>query len=69
MKRAMIISLALVFAAIVWVAMYVPVAGAEEYTTIRPGGRGGSWEFILPLIYTDSTTVNGEGGSSVRYKQ
>jgi opacity protein-like surface antigen len=66
MKRAIIISLALVFAAIAWVAMYVPVAGAEEYTTIRPGGRGGSWEFILPLIYTDSTTVNGQGGSNVR---
>ena len=66
MKRAMIISLALVFAAIAWVAMYVPVAGAEEYTTIRPGGRGGTMEFILPLMYTDSTTVNGQGGSSLR---
>jgi opacity protein-like surface antigen len=66
MKRAIIISLALVFVAIAWVAMVVPVAGAEEYTTIRPGGRGGNWEFILPLMYTDSTTVNGEGGSSLR---
>ena len=65
MKRAMIISLALVFAAIGF-AMYVPVAGAEEYTTIRPGGRGGTMEFILPLIYTDSTMIKGQGGSSLQ---
>ena len=66
MKRARIISLVLVFAAIAWVAVYVPVAGAEEFTTIRPGGRGGNWEFILPLAYTDTTTVHGQGGSSLR---
>ena len=66
MKRARIISLALIFAAIAWVAVYVPVAGAEEFTTIRPGGRGGNWEFILPLAYTDTTTVHGQGGSSLR---
>lgn len=31
----------------------------------RPEGRAGSWEFILPLIYADSATIDGQGGSSV----
>jgi opacity protein-like surface antigen len=66
MKRAIIISLALVFAVMAWVAMYVPVAGAEEFTSIRPGGRGGNWEFILPLVYSDTTTVSGQSGGSLR---
>jgi opacity protein-like surface antigen len=66
MKRTIIISLALVFAVMAWVAMYVPVAGAEEFTSIRPGGRGGNWEFILPLVYSDTTTVSGQSGGSLR---
>lgn len=31
----------------------------------RPGSRGGNWEFILPLIYSESATVKGQNGSSV----
>ena len=61
----MIIRVALVFAARAWVSLYVPVAEAQQYTTSRSGGRGGNWEFFLPLIYTDSATINGQGGSSV----
>ena len=41
------------------------VAEAQDFTTTRPGGRAGSWEFHLPLIYTDSATIGGQGGSSV----
>ncbi len=45
MKRVIIISLAFVLAAIAGVAIYSPVAEAQQYTAIRPGGRGGTWEF------------------------
>ncbi len=62
MKRAVIMSLAFVFAA---AALYLSAAEAQTYTTVRPDGRGGRWEFILPIIFTDSVTVNGQGGSSV----
>jgi opacity protein-like surface antigen len=40
-------------------------AEAQSYTAPRPGGRGGNWEIYLPLIYSDSATVKGEGGSKV----
>jgi len=39
-------------------------ADAQSFTAVRPGGRGGSWEFYLPLIYSESATINGKGGSS-----
>jgi opacity protein-like surface antigen len=55
----------LVLAAIAGVSFYSPVAEAQEYMASRPGGRGGTWEFSLPLIYSGSTTWNGQGGSSV----
>ena len=65
MKRAIIISLALVIAALAGAALNVSAVEAQTYTTIRPDGRGGQWEFILPIIFTDNATVKGEGGSSV----
>jgi hypothetical protein len=65
MKRAMVISLMLVFAVLAGAVLYVPVAEAQSYTTTRPGSRGGQWEFILPIIFTDSAHIKGEGGSSV----
>jgi opacity protein-like surface antigen len=65
MKRAIIISLALVIAAFAGATLYVPVAEAQTYTAVRPDGRGGQWEFILPITFTDSATVKGQGGSSV----
>jgi opacity protein-like surface antigen len=46
-------------------ALSVPVAEAQGFTTVRPGGRGGHWDFILPIIFSDSTTINGQGGSTV----
>ncbi len=64
MKRVIITGFALL-AAIAGVAIYSPVAEAEEYTAVRPGGRGGNWEFILPLTYSPSVNWNGQGGSSV----
>jgi opacity protein-like surface antigen len=65
MKRTTIIGLALIFAALAAAALYVPAAEAQGFTTGRPGGRGGNWEFFMPLIYADSATINGQGGSSV----
>jgi opacity protein-like surface antigen len=55
----------LVFAAVAASELYVPYAEAQQFTAVRPGGRGGTTEFILPLIYNRSTTINGQGGSSV----
>jgi opacity protein-like surface antigen len=65
MKRTWIIGLMLVVAAIAGAALFVPVAEAQGYTAVRPGGRGGGWDFYLPLTYADSTTINGQNGSSV----
>jgi len=48
----------------VWALMPSP-ADAQGFTTVRPGGRGGSWDFYLPLSYADSARISGEGGSSV----
>lgn len=65
MKRTSIVGLMLVVAAIAVVALYVPVAEAQSFTSVRPGGRGGNWDFYLPIVYADSATINGQGGSSV----
>ena len=65
MKRWMMISMALAFAAIAGAALYIPVAEAQGFTAVRPGGRGGTSDFYLPLIYGDSATISGQGGSSV----
>jgi len=40
------------------------VADAQQFTGTRPGGRAGTWDLILPLVYSDAATFNGEGGSS-----
>jgi opacity protein-like surface antigen len=61
LKRIMVV--ALVIAALE--AIVPGPADAQSYTAVRPGGRGGSMEFFLPLVYTDGTTVTGEGGSKV----
>jgi len=61
LNRIMVV--ALVIAAL---GVFMPEpADAQSFTTVRPGGRGGSWEFFLPLIYTESATINGQNGSSV----
>jgi hypothetical protein len=65
MKRVITISLAFVLATIIGVAIYIPVAEAQQYMTTQTGGRGGTWEFILPLTYTDSATIKGTEGTNV----
>jgi len=65
MKRAIIMSLALVCAALAGVVMNVQTAEAQENTAVRPCSRCGEWEFTLPIIYTDAATLDGEGNSSV----
>jgi opacity protein-like surface antigen len=58
------VRLALVIAAIAGCVL-CPDAGAQGFTSVRSSGRGANWEFSLPLIYIDSTTITGQGGSSV----
>jgi len=60
------ILIASVIVSIVCIMELAAPAGAQQYTTIRPDGRGGSWEFFLPVTYSDTTTIDGQGGSSVR---
>jgi len=65
MKRSTMTRLAVTFAAIVWFAAGIPSADAQSFTTVRPGGRGGTWDFFLPLSYADSARISGQNGSSV----
>jgi opacity protein-like surface antigen len=65
MKRGMIIRLALVLAVIAGVVLFAPVADAQSFTTVRPGGRGGTWDFFMPLTYNPPETWNGQGGSKL----
>ena len=65
MKRTMMVRLLLVVAAIAGAALAVPLAEAQGFSTVRPGGRGGTWEFYLPLTYAESAIINGQNGSSV----
>ena len=65
MKRGMIIRLSLLFVVMAGAVLFAPVAEAQGFTTVRPGGRGGTWDFYLPLTYAESATINGQGGSSV----
>jgi len=57
------VALVVVLAAL-WAIIPGP-ADAQSYTAVRPGGRAGSWEFTLPLLYADSARINGQGGASV----
>jgi hypothetical protein len=47
-----------------WAIMPDP-AEAQGFTTVRPGGRGGTWDFYLPITYAESAIIEGQGGSSV----
>ncbi|NTW59668.1 MAG: outer membrane beta-barrel protein [Nitrospirae bacterium] len=55
--------MAVVLAAL-WAIMPGP-ADAQSYTAVRPGGRAGTWEFTLPLLYADSARISGQNGTSV----
>ncbi len=65
MRYAFKITVALIIIGIVAATGMTAVADAQSYSVVRPGGRGGTWEFLLPLIYADSTNIGGQGGSSV----
>ncbi len=65
MRYAHKIVVALFIIAILAVMGLSTVADAQSYSVTRPGGRGGSWEFILPLFYTDSANIDGQAGSGV----
>jgi opacity protein-like surface antigen len=65
MKRAIMISLLPVLVAMAGITLHVPVTEAQQYNTVRPDGRGGNWEFMLPIIYTDSASFTGQGGASL----
>ena len=65
MKKTSIFRLAVIVAAVLWVAAGVPSADAQSFTTVRPGGRGGNWDFYLPLSYAADATINGQNGSRV----
>jgi len=64
MKRTMKVGLLLVLTAIAVGALAIPAAEAQGFTASRPGGRAGTWEFFLPLVYSDSATLHGQNGSS-----
>jgi opacity protein-like surface antigen len=51
--------------AVLCVAELAAPAQAQQYTSVRPGGRAGTWDFQLPLTYSNSTTINGQNGTNV----
>jgi opacity protein-like surface antigen len=59
------ICLALAVAAIAWIAAGLPSADAEELTTVRPAGRGGTWDVYLPFNFAESATIDGQNGSRI----
>lgn len=60
-KVAAVVALLAVLCAVV-----PALADAQSMTTVRPGGRGGTWDFYLPIVYADTATISGQGGSSVK---
>jgi len=64
MQTRMKIIVAVLVVASLGVAM-PGLADAQGYSTPRPGGRTGTWEFSLPIIYTDSARIDGQNGTSV----
>jgi len=65
MKQALRIGAACMVIGILFFAVLSAAADAQEFSNIRSSGRGGNWDFFLPLAYIDSATVKGENGSSV----
>jgi|PlaIllAssembly_1097288.scaffolds.fasta_scaffold40669_1 opacity protein-like surface antigen len=51
--------------AALWAIMPGPADAQQGFTSVRPGGRGGTWEFYLPLVYADDARISGQGGASV----
>jgi len=65
MKKMFGISVTCLIVAIACVAVLAADADAQVYSTSRPGGRAGTWDFFMPLTYNPGFTWHGEGGSSV----
>jgi opacity protein-like surface antigen len=65
MRYILRIFVASVIVSILCLAGVAEPADAQQYTAVRPDGRAGSWEFFLPLIYSNNATIKGDGGSKV----
>lgn len=64
MKGFMRVAVVAFLIAAIWIIVPA-LAGAQSFSSSRPGGRSGSWDFFLSPIYAESETVKGKGGSSV----
>ena len=67
MRQMLRISAICLIVAIACVAVLATDADAQAYTTSRPGGRAGTWEFFLPLTYMPSWEMGGEQGSNINF--
>jgi hypothetical protein len=67
MRQMLRISAACLIVAIVGVAVLTTDADAQAYMTSRPGGRAGSWDFFMPLTFSPSWTIDGQGGSKADF--
>jgi len=65
MKQTPRISAVFLIVAIVCTVVLIADADAQSFTTVRPGGRGGTWDFFMPLTYNPPETWNGQGGSKL----
>lgn len=64
MKKTFVGSRIRIFTVLAMMALYPCAAAAQENPIIRPSDRSGDMEFSMPIIYTDSATIKGSGGSS-----
>jgi len=65
MKQMLRIGAVCFIVAVACVALLTANADAQSYTTSRPGGRAGTWDFFMPLTYNPSANWSGGQGSSV----
>jgi opacity protein-like surface antigen len=65
MKQMLRISAACLIVVIMCFAILTVDADAQSFTTSRPGGRAGSWDFFMPLTYNPSSNWSGQSGSTV----
>jgi len=65
MRQILRITAVCLMAAIVCGAVLATDADAQAYTTSRPGGRAGTWDFFLPLAFNPSWSSDGQSGTSI----
>ncbi len=63
MRQMLRISGTCLIVAVACVAVLTLNADAQSYTTSRPGGRTGTWDFFVPFTYNPAWTLDGQGGS------